>query len=279
MAEVTHEKEPLASTSTAPSAWVPERPEKGPDYYRSRREELKEFIAKDELVPMPSVMETVATRTISLLTVDIKTRKFIPVNREPMEEALKALNIGAKTCPTKKPAPSTKQAPVPTSEVPREESTKKASGSEWTEVVRRRAKVATSPLQKQQQQQQELPEKAAVSQQQEQNADTKKQQDKEGEKQQQERVAVKQHQQKSDGPSKGAAKQKQLKQQHQVQQRREQRQKLRDQQREQQHEQQRQPAQQELEQQQQQLAEKAVQPEQVDPVKTLPTLSLSLSLF
>lgn len=45
---------------------------------------------------MPSVLKTVETRTISLLTVDIKTRKFIPVNREPMEEALKALNISAK---------------------------------------------------------------------------------------------------------------------------------------------------------------------------------------
>ncbi|CAE1255809.1 unnamed protein product [Acanthosepion pharaonis] len=121
-------------------------------------------------------------------------------------------------------------------------------------------------------QQQQLAEKAAVSQKQGQNADTQKQQeqaatkqlqdvpDKEGEKQQQERVAVKQHQQKSDGPSKGAAKQKQLKQQQQLQQQREKRQKLRDQQ----HEQQRLQAQQELERQKQQLAEKVVQPEQVD---------------
>lgn len=129
----------------------------------------------------------------------------------------------AKTCPTKKPVLLMKQALVPTSELPREEVTKKASGSEWTEVLKRRAKVATSsPQHVATKQQQELPEKAAVNQQQ--NADTKKQQeqaatnqqqdvpDKKVDKQWQELVATKQ-QQKSDVPSKGAAKQKQLKQQ------------------------------------------------------------------
>lgn len=45
---------------------------------------------------MTSVMEVVAARTISLLTVDVKTRKLTVVSREMMEEALKTLNIGAK---------------------------------------------------------------------------------------------------------------------------------------------------------------------------------------
>lgn len=40
-------------------------------------------------------METI-TRTIYLLTADFKTRKFITVNREMVEETPKVLNIGAK---------------------------------------------------------------------------------------------------------------------------------------------------------------------------------------
>lgn len=41
------------------------------------------------------LLEMVSTRTISLLTMDIKTRMLIGVNRNIMEEALKGLNIGA----------------------------------------------------------------------------------------------------------------------------------------------------------------------------------------
>lgn len=41
-------------------------------------------------------METVAARTISLLKVDMKNKKFMVVSREAMEEALKGLNIGNK---------------------------------------------------------------------------------------------------------------------------------------------------------------------------------------
>lgn len=41
-------------------------------------------------------MEVVAARTISLLTGDVTPRTFMAVSKEKMEEALKALNIGAK---------------------------------------------------------------------------------------------------------------------------------------------------------------------------------------
>lgn len=41
-------------------------------------------------------MEAITTRTISLLTPDAKTRKFIAVTRDMIEEALKALNIETK---------------------------------------------------------------------------------------------------------------------------------------------------------------------------------------
>lgn len=44
---------------------------------------------------MPSVTEAIASRNISLLKADLKTRTFMAV-REAMEEAINALNIGAK---------------------------------------------------------------------------------------------------------------------------------------------------------------------------------------
>lgn len=70
--------------------WTVERPQKG------LREEYSAFISGHELLPVPHVMEAVTTSTISLLTADVKMQKFITVNREMMEEALNALNIGAK---------------------------------------------------------------------------------------------------------------------------------------------------------------------------------------
>lgn len=45
---------------------------------------------------LPSVMEAVTARTISLLTADVNSRKIMAVRRETMKDALKALNIGAK---------------------------------------------------------------------------------------------------------------------------------------------------------------------------------------
>lgn len=45
---------------------------------------------------MPSLLEAVNTRIISLLTSDIKTCKLISVNSEIMEEAIKNQNIETK---------------------------------------------------------------------------------------------------------------------------------------------------------------------------------------
>lgn len=81
---------------TSTSACVAERPPKGPEYYSGLRKEYAYFISGNELIALSSLMEAIATRTISLLTADAKTRKFIAVTRDLMEDALKVLNIGAK---------------------------------------------------------------------------------------------------------------------------------------------------------------------------------------
>lgn len=41
-------------------------------------------------------MEAVASRTISLLTIDLKTRKLIGISREIMEESQNSLNFSTK---------------------------------------------------------------------------------------------------------------------------------------------------------------------------------------
>lgn len=77
-------------------------PQKGPAYYNQLKEKYKKFVSGNELLLMPSILETVNTRTISLLTTDIKTHKLIGVNREIMEEALKKTNYwGQKFSPKK----------------------------------------------------------------------------------------------------------------------------------------------------------------------------------
>lgn len=64
----------------------------------SKRHEsqYENFVSDNELIPMPSLLETVNTKIISLLTTDIKSSKLIGVSREIMEDALKSLNIGTK---------------------------------------------------------------------------------------------------------------------------------------------------------------------------------------
>lgn len=83
------EKEVLA-TQLSTSAWAAERLQKG------LRSEYSSSISEHGHLPVPYVMEAIITRTISLLTADVKTLNCIAVNREMMEEALNSLNIGAK---------------------------------------------------------------------------------------------------------------------------------------------------------------------------------------
>lgn len=80
------------ATQAITSAWTAERPQKRPEYYRGLREEYSS-ISGNELIAVPSEMEVITTRTISLLKADVNTRKCIAVTRHMMEEAL---NIGAK---------------------------------------------------------------------------------------------------------------------------------------------------------------------------------------
>lgn len=89
-----------AKGSNAPASksigmWGDRLKKKGLDYYNSLREECGKFISSNELIAVPSVVETINTRTISLLATDLKTRKLIGVSRDVMEEFLKSLNIGA----------------------------------------------------------------------------------------------------------------------------------------------------------------------------------------
>lgn len=84
-------------TSTSLLAWAGNRPaKKEPEYYSGLKEQYEKFVFGNELLPMTLLLNVVSTKTISLLTTDVKSHKFIGVNRENMEETLKSLNIRAK---------------------------------------------------------------------------------------------------------------------------------------------------------------------------------------
>lgn len=50
------------------------------------QDHYREFISGNELPTVPSTLEAVATRTVSLLATDAKTRKLVGVSRVVMEE-------------------------------------------------------------------------------------------------------------------------------------------------------------------------------------------------
>lgn len=66
---------------------------KRPSFFKDLREEYSSFIYGPETFPVPSIMETVNTSTIPMLTAEVKTERFIAVNRELVENSLRALNI------------------------------------------------------------------------------------------------------------------------------------------------------------------------------------------
>lgn len=63
---------------------------------RAQKDKYKESIAENELLNIPSVFDAVSHRMISLLTLDVKTRRLIGVSREIIEEVLKSLSISPK---------------------------------------------------------------------------------------------------------------------------------------------------------------------------------------
>lgn len=81
------------------SGWVigsSPAPKKSPNYYTSLKEHYEKIISENEILSVPSLLQSVNTKTISLLTIDVKSRKLIGVNREIMKATLKSLNIATK---------------------------------------------------------------------------------------------------------------------------------------------------------------------------------------
>lgn len=70
------------------------------EYYKGLKDKFELFIKENELLPVPSFMERMNTRTIYLLLTDVETRKWIAVNMKEalkeMKEALKSLQIAVK---------------------------------------------------------------------------------------------------------------------------------------------------------------------------------------
>lgn len=79
--------------SPSPSAWNKNRQNKDAAYYDRMKDEYRDYIMGKQLLMIAEGLNAVTTRTISLLTSDVKTRKLIGVSRENIEEALKYLQI------------------------------------------------------------------------------------------------------------------------------------------------------------------------------------------
>lgn len=76
--------------STEKNAWADNRPvTKDATYNASQKEKFENSFKGNEFLTINEALEAVNTRTISLLTSDIKTWKLIGISRDAMEDALK----------------------------------------------------------------------------------------------------------------------------------------------------------------------------------------------
>lgn len=68
---------------------------KDAQHFAGMQEHFCDYISNNELLTILSALEVVATKTIYLLSTDVKTRKLVGVSRETIEEDLTSLNIDA----------------------------------------------------------------------------------------------------------------------------------------------------------------------------------------
>lgn len=80
---------------TSKTAWAMNRLKKDVGYYTQQQEKFYQYLNVNKFFTVLEMSDAV-TRTISLLTMDVKTQKIIGVNRETTEEALRSLKIGPK---------------------------------------------------------------------------------------------------------------------------------------------------------------------------------------
>lgn len=68
---------------------------KNAQHFAGMQEHFCDYISDNVLLTILSALEAVATKNISLLTTDVKTRNLVGVSRETIEDALTSLNIDA----------------------------------------------------------------------------------------------------------------------------------------------------------------------------------------
>lgn len=65
------------------------------NYYAQLQSKYNEYLRSDEFLTITEALDAVNSKTISLLTTDVRTRRLIFVSRETMEEDQKNLKIEA----------------------------------------------------------------------------------------------------------------------------------------------------------------------------------------
>lgn len=88
--------EQVEQPASPKTAWAENRTKKDVSYYAQLEAKYKHFTKGNKFVTISEALDIVATKTISLLTTDVKTLKLIGITRERMEAGLKNMNIKPK---------------------------------------------------------------------------------------------------------------------------------------------------------------------------------------
>lgn len=81
-------RQQLAMTPPAISVWASNRPKKKtPEEYVALQEKYVPFANGNEFLTIPEALESVSTRTLSLFTNGVVTRRLIGASRDTMKEA------------------------------------------------------------------------------------------------------------------------------------------------------------------------------------------------
>ena len=90
--EETTQDSPIQPAQKSPTPWKGQQ--KGPaDYERDRVEKYAKYFKGNEILPIPELVEKLTPRILSLVVLDLKTKKLVGLKRETFEELLKKTGI------------------------------------------------------------------------------------------------------------------------------------------------------------------------------------------
>ena len=88
---------PARKMLSTPVSWLTQVNKKTlQDYKKDRAEKYAQYFQGNQILPIPELVEAVQPKTLSLIIIDIKTRRLAGLKKEKFEELLKAAGIPAR---------------------------------------------------------------------------------------------------------------------------------------------------------------------------------------